>query len=317
MDIATGAQLAGAASNVVGNLMNIGAGKRQHKRQKELMDISMKNQQQLNREGHEMQFDMWNKTNASAQVKHYQDAGLNAGLMYGGSGSGGATTGSIGAGAAASGNAVAETPINGSMEISNSLAQQEVMAATAEKLRAEAENLRGLEREKGAAEIGNKVADTSLKQLQAANQEILNTVGSRSMEDVIGTIEANYKKAEGEAAQSITKARVDTASEKSDINLRKQEAINTMLQAGAIKAGIQLTKEQAKKITDDITQGYINAYSNQRNANSNEQNADTQVQKQIKDAIYQSGILEQGDRKLTQDMILGIGNILGKGIKGK
>jgi hypothetical protein len=60
--------------------------------------------------------DMWNKTNASAQVKHYKDAGLNPALMYGTSGATG-TTGSQGGGSAASGGAP-KAPI---MDMSNML----------------------------------------------------------------------------------------------------------------------------------------------------------------------------------------------------
>jgi hypothetical protein len=84
----------------------------QHNRQKELMEIQQKNNQKnmmlqagqqrgLNRQGHELQMDMWNKTNYKAQMKHIKDAGLNAGLLYGGSGAGGTTTGSQGGGSAA------------------------------------------------------------------------------------------------------------------------------------------------------------------------------------------------------------------------
>lgn len=88
-----------------------GAGQ-QHRRQKELMDIQFGNQQQLNRQGHELQMDMWNKTNYEAQIKHMKKAGLNPALMYGMSGGGGTTTGSQGGGSASSGNAVQMHPMD-------------------------------------------------------------------------------------------------------------------------------------------------------------------------------------------------------------
>ena len=42
---------------------------------------------------HDLQYDMWQKTNAPAQAEQLRKAGLNVGLMYGGSGAGGTTTG--------------------------------------------------------------------------------------------------------------------------------------------------------------------------------------------------------------------------------
>jgi hypothetical protein len=61
----------------------------------------------LNKQGHDLQMDMWNKTNYGAQVKHMLEAGLNPALMYGSAGQGG-TTGSQGGGSAAGGSAVGE-----------------------------------------------------------------------------------------------------------------------------------------------------------------------------------------------------------------
>jgi hypothetical protein len=70
----------------------------------ELMAQQFQNQTGLNIQGHELQFDMWLKTNYPSQVEQMKKAGLNPGLMYKGAGQGG-TTGSQGGGSAAGGSA--------------------------------------------------------------------------------------------------------------------------------------------------------------------------------------------------------------------
>jgi hypothetical protein len=97
----------GTGSQVLGMLGGIGQANRQYHRQKRLMGFQQQNQMALNQQGHDLQMDMWNKTNYGAQVKHMRDAGLNPALMYGSAGQGG-TTGSQGGGSAAGGSAVGE-----------------------------------------------------------------------------------------------------------------------------------------------------------------------------------------------------------------
>ena len=50
-------------------------------------------QRKLNEQMAELQRQNWDYTNAENQRKHYENAGLNVGLMYGSSGGGGATMG--------------------------------------------------------------------------------------------------------------------------------------------------------------------------------------------------------------------------------
>ena len=110
----------------------LGAGQ-QHRRQKELMDIQFGNQQQLNRQGHQLQMDMWNKTNYGAQIEHMKKAGLNPALMYGMSGGGGTTAGSQGGGSASSGSAVQMHPMD--------MANLSLVQAQKDKLKAEENNI--------------------------------------------------------------------------------------------------------------------------------------------------------------------------------
>jgi hypothetical protein len=77
--------------------------RRNYRNEQNLANQQYGNQRMLNKQGHDLQMDMWNKTNYGAQVKHMIDAGLNPALMYGSAGQGG-TTGSQGGGSASKGN---------------------------------------------------------------------------------------------------------------------------------------------------------------------------------------------------------------------
>ena len=76
--------------------------RRNYRNEQNLANQQYGNQRMLNKQGHDLQMDMWNKTNYGAQVQHMKDAGLNPALMYGSAGQGG-TTGSQGGGSASKG----------------------------------------------------------------------------------------------------------------------------------------------------------------------------------------------------------------------
>ena len=104
---------------MLGKLMGVALGRAETKRgnatERGFMEQQYQNQRSLNQQGHDLQMDMWNKTNYGAQLQHMKDAGLNPALMYGMGGGGGATTGSQGGGSAAKGNAQKQMGIEGLM----------------------------------------------------------------------------------------------------------------------------------------------------------------------------------------------------------
>ncbi len=130
-------------------------GKTTQKRQKELMGIQLENQKELNKQGRDIQMDMWNRTNYGAQVRHMKEAGLSPGLIYGNSGGGGTTTGSQGGGSAASGGA----PNRAQIGIEGMMAGHQIalMKAQARKLNAEAQNQEGGVRDNLQAEYESKL----------------------------------------------------------------------------------------------------------------------------------------------------------------
>lgn len=152
-----GAMAAGAAANIYSSISaNKNAEKaatKQFERQKELMDISQRQQKE-----------MWDKTNIGAQKKHIEDAGMNAGLLYGGGGAGGGTVGSSGAPSAGKAD-VQKVDTSGIMELGIMAAQKKLLEAQAEKEVALTEKARGVDTAVQTEEAKSKAFNNSVNEL--------------------------------------------------------------------------------------------------------------------------------------------------------
>jgi hypothetical protein len=95
--------------------------RRNYRNERNLAEQQYGHQRGLNQQGHDLQMDMWNKTNYGAQVDHMKNAGLNPALMYGSAGQGG-TTGSQTGGSASKGN----SQMRKAMDIGNMLVGAEI-----------------------------------------------------------------------------------------------------------------------------------------------------------------------------------------------
>jgi hypothetical protein len=97
-----------AAAGIGAGVSMIGMGvqnqwhKRQNKWNRKAQRKQYDYQRALNEQGHDLQYEMWQKTNYPAQLEMMRKAGLNPALMYGQAGATG-TTGSQGGGSASGG----------------------------------------------------------------------------------------------------------------------------------------------------------------------------------------------------------------------
>lgn len=146
---------AGFGSQLLGMIGGHQAERRNYRNQRNLMNLQMQNQAGLNRQGHDLQMDMWNKTNYGAQVGHMKDAGLNPALMYKGAGAGG-TTGSQGGGSASMGSSQQGKV----MDMSNLLmgAQIKDLEANARLKNVDADKKAGVDTEQGKQNIAESKA---------------------------------------------------------------------------------------------------------------------------------------------------------------
>ena len=129
--------------------------------------LQHQNQMGLNRQGHDLQMDMWNKTNYGAQVEHMKNAGLNPALMYKGAGAGG-TTGSQGGGSASMGSSQQGKV----MDLQNALlgAQIKGIEAKANSDNASADATRGYKADESGA-VKDKIRQ-DIENLKAAKLDI-------------------------------------------------------------------------------------------------------------------------------------------------
>lgn len=197
------------------------ADRRQVKQQQKLTDIAVNANKDTAKYSSDLQYDMWNKTNYEAQVKHAEAAGLNPAMLYGMGGAGGATTGSASAGtqgAASAANAAQERQVELGMGMQ--LAQTQLLAAQARKTEAETKNIE--------AETGKTGVETETGKLNLDTAQ-------KTQEATIQTIQEGAAKALAEAVQSQQKQVITEETMKDQIKSIQQEAINKILTNNNLK----------------------------------------------------------------------------------
>jgi len=167
-----GSSAASTGVGAIGNLMSQALGlswspqkamKEQWKYNKNIMALQNKYQQEAAAQSQQYAKDYWDYTNTENQIKHLKNAGLNIGLMYGQSGAGG-----MGASGGAHQSAPEQpqgNPVGMALQVQQ-LEQQERMnnaqialaEAQAEKAKAEASKIGGVDIQESLARIENLLA---------------------------------------------------------------------------------------------------------------------------------------------------------------
>ena len=206
----------GGATQLLGMIGGHQQERRNYRNNVNLMNQQYGNQRALNKQGYDMQMDMWNKTNYGAQVGHMKDAGLNPALMYKGAGAGG-TTGSQGGGSASMGSS-SQGKI---MDLSNALmgAQIESLKARANKDNADATKTGGVDTDKGRAEIGNLTANEVNTIQKTTNLKTDNEV--RKVEKELLELKASKKVTGSTVVDLMTQVGLDPVNNPDDRNAVK------------------------------------------------------------------------------------------------
>lgn len=243
----------------------------QYERQKELMDVQLKNQSVLNQQGQKLALDTWEKTNYPAQVAMMKKAGLNPALMYGSAGSGGTTHAGSG-GSAAGGNASQAYPmeISSLMSMRATEANIKLMEAEANKTNKEANVIGTTGVEEAYARIknlgamaGNAEADTALKNAETAFKKIQTEYMEKSMDESINAIVLNNKELAnririGAAQANISEATVNESITQLRLTTVKQGLEIALLKEGILKtqSEIDLNRAQIEQWSQEISQGW-------------------------------------------------------------
>lgn len=221
-------------------------------------------QQKMMRFQQELGLDYWNKTNAEAQVQHLKNAGLNVGLMYQGGGPGGSTVQP----------SVPQGPATG-MGLSGirmqTAAEINLMNAQTEKVKAEAEKIKGVDTDQTSTNIKN----VELKnKLQAIENEIAEATKANNIE----AIKEGLRKLKGEAQSAETKGEVENATKIDvieqveqrtteqfiEIQAKRQGLTKTSAEITAIKAGIKRVSAEIRKWTTEQIQAWDKLSQNER-----------------------------------------------------
>lgn len=221
----------------------------QNQNQQRMMEEQFGNQQELNKQGADIQYDMWKKTGAVGQRKQLEKAGLNPGLMYGMGGAGGATTGSQGGGAAGSGSAGSGSAGKNEqvMDIGNIIqaammkSQVEVNQAQAEKLRAEADSVKGGE---------GTVGEATIKKIFEERNKLRNESSSIGYDNARKEMENEIKAEE----VKLIKNNIEEWRKAGLAAMQREEIENQ-----AKRMNIKLDKEKLRQIEHKIWQDWVNA----------------------------------------------------------
>lgn len=265
-----------AGGNIVDNLFGFAMqgrnDRRQIRQQKKLMALQIKGQKEMGLFNQGLAMDMWNKTNYEAQRRHIENAGLNAGLMYGGAGAGATTqtpTGNVSGGDAPMGGG----EVKGLGMTLQSVAQLALLKAQKENIEADTKQKEvntaktaGVDTEAVKASI--KLVEEKTKGTQLENEgqvftnkllEVQKNVGEATEETQVNTLKQNYEKLVEETGIAKTQNKVDNATADEVIKQAKAQTLQIGLQNALIKSQTltqdQLTQEAQSrmfKIAEEI-----------------------------------------------------------------
>lgn len=228
-------------ANLVAGIVKRGIENRQQKKQQQkLMDMQMAGQKEMGNFNQELGMKNWNETGFGAQRAQMEGAGLNVGMMYGGTGGGGSTQvagGNVGQGQA-------------SGDIGNSMGIEELIAL-----------------KRADADIKNTNASTELTEVQKEKLAGVDTEGVKldnSMKEINNRINKatewdQVNKAYGDGASSIVDADMKARqngilgeTQWDQIEIIRKEAIRKGIEIKAMEAGIKMTEAETKETMNKI-----------------------------------------------------------------
>lgn len=227
----------------------------QQKQNQALINQQMQAQKEMGFFNIERQLDLWNKTNAGAQLDHYKKAGLNPALMYEGGAPGGSTNATPGNVGQASADAKAGGGYTGMNIIMP--AQIKLMEAQARNLDADTAKKSGVETQLGQTTIEQLKATTTNVKVQTALTRIQKDIAEISQEDVTDALSLNAEKLQQEVLQLRNQTEISDQTKQTIINTIKQQYANAILTGMMMKSGIEVNAAEINKMAHEITQKYL------------------------------------------------------------
>lgn len=231
---------------IISGLLGGNSDEEQRQQQKNLTEDQVEYAKQLAEHQQGLSIDQWNKTNIGAQKKHYEDAGMNPALMYGGSGGTGTTAGISTpmptGGHAADAAARKANDLNMGMQI----AQMGLIKAQTDNVQADTA--------KKEEEAPNISADTTNKTIQGEILKVQNELAGKSLHNQLSILNSEANRMMNVASISMYDAEVSGETQFDRIDIIKQELTNLGIEAIAKTQGIALDKAKINEITNGISQ---------------------------------------------------------------
>jgi len=248
------------AGNALGQLTNLMLSpindRRYYNQSKKMMQLQMEGSKEMSEFQRMQQMKMWEDTNFKAQVEQMKKAGLNVGMMYGGSGPGGSVS-------AQSNNVSGNSPLAGNEMMARmnplSMAEIENMKAQTRLTNVQADKLAGVDTDKGRQDISeseqriNKLVEETKNEalkgeLMILNKSLMNielNIANSTEDDIIKQVEASADQAISEAMKADAEAFVAQGG--------KEELIEQLKLSTAIKkAELVLIKATGAKTEQEI-----------------------------------------------------------------
>lgn len=236
----------------------------QHRREQQLMGVQHRNQMELNQQGHDLQYEMWKKTNYPAQIEMLKQAGLNPALFYKGGGPGG-TTGSQTGGSAAKGSAVAPRV----MDMSNLMIKSgiDLNKANAAKARAEAEAALVDARKKEGVDTDEARSRIALNEINTKYREVETRIKDATEPAEIDQAFEDLAKTKEESKQIGLDNQVKAETIDEEIRLKELDVIQQTLENQFKAANIDYTEAKIEEISESIEQKWFKLGLDESNMN--------------------------------------------------
>lgn len=296
--------------------------RRQVKQQERLNNVQIKGAKEMADYQNMKQLDLWNKTNAEAQIEHYKRAGLNPALMYGASGGGGATTGagiSTGVQGANAADPAAAMSANTGMGLA--MAQQRLLEAQTNKTNVEAKKLAGVDTNKVIEETNNIIESTKNISQQTKNaeiayigvqldnklKEIQNFIKSETTESEIHQIKYKTEAAKQDVnliINNIRNSSIDAELKEKTIETTIQQynenLKNTIAETILKKSQNKVNQEQAKAIAENIKIAYLNSDTAAAQVDAQNKNTEYQHEDRVRGFEVDMAIATQQTNAILQ-----------------
>lgn len=326
-----------AAGSIFGSLMGNKMQQDQFGNQLTLMKKQHEYNEASANAAQERAYEMWKKTNYTAQIEQMKEAGLSPALMYGQAGAGGGTvSGAQGQGTSQPTDRSIEMKLKGQemgLQLANLASQIKLNESQANKNNAEANKTAGVDTELVKTSIENLISQTKNEK----DRNILIWADKRFKEAAADMQEASAKLASGETAkigyeiQSIMKSidkmefemqgiQADNELKRRTMESKVQEAeVSVKALMNSILVGnsqIKLNNQEAEAITDKVMQDWQSIAQQWSKLQQSEQSIEidrermeNEAKKILNDIVISGKRLTLEQQQQLLDVVLGLGGL--------